>query len=106
MSEGKPRHTLSSTLAAAIAGNTRAIVKGKNIARRSVFAADQTRLDDISGYLMKKSTKGVYQRRFFFINNAYLIYKQKQVSRGHKRNPLYRVLGRLLKRLPTAYETI
>ena len=78
---GAERHTLSNTLAAAIAGNAKAIVKGKNIARRSVFARDQTRLQDISGYLMKKSSKGVYQRRYFFVNNAYLVYKQKQSGR-------------------------
>ncbi|GMH61072.1 hypothetical protein TrLO_g14681 [Triparma laevis f. longispina] len=75
------RHTLSNTLAHAIAGNSRAIVKGKNIARRSVFAKDSTRLSDIKGYLLKKSSKGVYQRRFFYLNNAYLIYKQKESSK-------------------------
>ncbi|GMH82956.1 hypothetical protein TrVE_jg9788 [Triparma verrucosa] len=79
--EAEHRHTLSNTLAHAIAGNSRAIVKGKNIARRSVFAKDSTRLSDIKGYLLKKSSKGVYQRRFFYVNNAYLIYKTKESSK-------------------------
>jgi hypothetical protein len=30
---------------------------------------------------MKKSSKGIYQRRFFSANNAYLLYKSKQSSK-------------------------
>ena len=31
---------------------------------------------------MKKSSKGIYQRRFFSANNSYLIYKSKQSSKN------------------------
>jgi hypothetical protein len=74
------RHTLSSSLASAISGSG-PITKGKRIARRSVYSADQTRLKVMSGYLMKKSTKGSWQRRFFHVNNSYLIYKSSQSSK-------------------------
>jgi hypothetical protein len=75
------RHTLSASLSSAITGSSTTITKGKRIARRSVYSSDTTRLTETNGYLYKKSKKGSWQRRWFEVNNAYLIYKQSQSSK-------------------------
>ena len=79
--EDSSRHTLSSHLNAALSPTKTSITKRKRIARRSVYSDDKTfNLLNISGYLQKKSSNGRWQRRFFYVNNAYLIYKSKQSS--------------------------
>jgi len=73
-------HSLSSHVAAALAPS-RALTKGKNISRRSVYGADMTySLPDCRGFLSKKSSNGRWQKRWFYVNNSYLCYKKDEGS--------------------------
>lgn len=53
--------------------------------QRAVFSTDISNCTPFSGYLSRKSSKGFWQKRWFYLNNQFLIYRkdeQATVSKG------------------------
>ena len=60
-------------------------------ARQAVVARDITPFDDLCGYLQKKNSTGVYQRRYFVARNEFLNYYA--TKRDFKRQPIQKLAG-------------
>lgn len=48
--------------------------------QREVFSTDISNCPQFSGYLSRKSSKGFWQKRWFYLNNQFLIYKKDEVT--------------------------
>ena len=45
---------------------------------RDATADDRSNLDECEGYVSKLSQRGAWQSRFFYLNNAFLVYTSKK----------------------------
>ncbi|GBG27994.1 Diacylglycerol kinase eta [Hondaea fermentalgiana] len=48
--------------------------KGTEVDSRAVLGTDRTNLELLQGYLMKRNSRGSWQKRYFIVNNQYLNY--------------------------------
>ena len=55
--------------------------------RRSATSLDSTPCRALSGYLKKKSSNGLWQTRFFRLNNQYLLYYKSEEQEQNNNPP-------------------
>jgi hypothetical protein len=52
--------------------------------QRAVFSTDVSNCTPFNGYLSRKSSKGFWQKRWFYLNNQFLIYKKDENATENK----------------------
>lgn len=52
--------------------------------QRAVFSTDLSNCTPCSGHLSRKSSKGFWQKRWFYLNNQFLIYKKDEQATESK----------------------